>query len=73
LQFFIKNKVKVYIHCKHGHGRAPTLVAAYFIAQGMSVAEALKFVKSRRPSIHPNRVQVEALKQFLNRLSKSSF
>ena len=29
----IKNKIKIYIHCQRGHGRAPVLVAAYFISK----------------------------------------
>ncbi len=28
---FVDNKIKMYVHCKRGHGRSPTLVAAYFI------------------------------------------
>lgn len=55
---------KVYVHCRAGHGRSPTLAAAYFIAQGMSVAEAIKRVQDGRPEAHPETAQVEALKEF---------
>jgi len=35
LDFFIKRKIKVYIHCQRGHGRAPTLFVAYLVRNGM--------------------------------------
>lgn len=55
---------KVYVHCKNGHGRAPTLVAAYFVKTGKTVEEAIEFIKSKRPSIHIEDVQKEAIKEF---------
>ncbi len=55
---------KMYVHCRNGHGRAPTLVAAYLICNGMSVEEAIQFVKERRSTIHLQDVQVEALEKF---------
>lgn len=30
----VKNQKKLYIHCKNGHGRSPTLLSAYFISKG---------------------------------------
>lgn len=41
LDFLIKRKIKVYIHCRNGHGRAPTLYIAYLVKKGMKVEEAL--------------------------------
>jgi len=55
---------KIYIHCEHGHGRAPTFVAAYFIYKGMEVDGAIRYIKKKRPSIHINKRQREALKKF---------
>ncbi|MBI2637265.1 MAG: dual specificity protein phosphatase family protein [Candidatus Sungbacteria bacterium] len=55
---------KAYIHCRNGHGRAPTLIAAYLIKQGKSVDEAIAFIKSKRPSIHLQNVQVKALDEW---------
>jgi protein-tyrosine phosphatase len=55
---------KVYVHCKNGHGRAPTLVAAYLIKKGKSPIEAEAFIKSKRPSMHLEEVQREALQNF---------
>lgn len=59
---------KVYVHCKNGHGRAPTLVAAWFIAtQGKTVEEAIAEVKAKRPETHIEPAQVDALKRFASR------
>ena len=69
LEFFVKEGIKLYAHCKHGHGRAPTLVIAYFIKQGMGVDEAIEFVKSKRPSMHLNEIQIESLQEYLKGLT----
>lgn len=70
MQFFMENGIKFYCHCKNGHGRAPTLVAAYFIYTGMEVNEAVEFVKSKRPSIHLEDSQYRALEEFKKRLNR---
>lgn len=57
--------LKIYVHCRNGHGRAPTLVAAYLMTRGKSVEEALEFIKSKRPKIHLQDSQVEALNAFV--------
>lgn len=69
IDFFVENKIKFYVHCKLGHGRAPTLLMGYFIAKGMSVQAAVDFVRSKRDSVHPNKKQRAALL----RLKKSKF
>lgn len=64
LRELIQQKVKVYIHCKNGHGRAPTLVAAYLVAGGMTPTEAIAFIKKRRRTVHlepSQRKQLERL------------
>lgn len=55
---------KIYIHCQNGHGRAPTMVAAYLIKKGKSVDEAIDFIKTKRPSIHLEKVQKKSLEKF---------
>ncbi len=62
LEKIVAMKKKVYVHCQNGHGRSPTLVAAYLIKQGKTVDEAIELIKLKRPTIHLNSVQVEALK-----------
>lgn len=68
LTFLVNNKIKVYLHCQNGHGRAPTLVAAYFISQGMSVDKAIKKIKAKRREIHIEPVQKAALEQFAKKV-----
>lgn len=67
LEKLVGTKKKVYVHCQNGHGRAPTLVAAYLIRKGKSVDEAIKFIKIKRPSIHLEKIQKEALIKFLKK------
>ena len=64
LTFLHKRGVKTFLHCKNGHGRAPTLYIAYLIHQGMTVAEAMRILQERRPTAHPTEKQMEALKKF---------
>ncbi len=64
LDFLIKRKIKVYIHCHNGHGRAPTLFIAYLVKKGMKIEEAINYLRSKRPSIHLSPTQLEALRTF---------
>jgi len=59
-----KQKIKCYVHCQRGHGRAPTLVAAFFVSEGMSADDAIALIKKKRPEIHPNQRQIKGIKQF---------
>ena len=60
----VRQKRKVYVHCKNGHGRASTLVAAYFISLGKTADESVEIIKNGRPAIHLQDIQKEALGQF---------
>ncbi len=64
LKELVRQKRKVYVHCKNGHGRASTLVAAYLISLGKSVDEAIEIIKKGRPAIHLQNRQREALEEF---------
>lgn len=59
-----KDKTKCYVHCQHGNGRAPTLVAAFLVSSGMDTEDAFALIKEKRPNIHPNRKQVAMVKKF---------
>jgi DNA-binding protein len=49
------------------------LVSAYFIKErGLSVQEAIDFVKSKRPSMHLDDVQIEALSAFAQQLTTNN-
>lgn len=56
-------KKKVYVHCKRGHTRAPTIVIAYLISNGMSFDDAFNLVKKKRKVIHLSKKQVSFLKK----------
>ncbi|MBI2644803.1 dual specificity protein phosphatase family protein [Candidatus Uhrbacteria bacterium] len=58
---------KIYVHCKNGHGRAPTLVAAYFVSTGKSVHESLSLIKEKRSAIHMEKSQTRALQRFFEK------
>ena len=68
---FIRDQVaqggKVYIHCKAGVGRAPTMAAAYFIAEGMTTDEAIALIKQTRPFITITAPQMAALRVYEER------
>lgn len=59
---------KIYVHCKLGHGRSPTLVAAYFVYHGNSVEKAIDKIKTNRPEIHLEDAQIKALHKFAQRM-----
>ncbi len=69
LEKLVQMKKKIYVHCRNGHGRAPTLVAAYLMkTKGAPPEKAEVFVKEKRPSMHLEEVQRSALKSWSTRL-----
>ncbi|MCR4278926.1 MAG: dual specificity protein phosphatase family protein, partial [bacterium] len=66
----LARKGKLYVHCKNGHGRAPTLASAWLITQGMTTDEAVQTVQEKRQEAHIERVQIFALRQFEKSISK---
>ncbi len=72
IEDMVNHKMRCYVHCNAGNGRAPTLVAAYYIlARNMNVEEAIRYIKKRRTSVDPNRSQRDALEEFYTRVQKS--
>lgn len=61
---------KVYIHCKAGVGRAPTLAAAYLIAQGDSLDAAIARIKQARPFITITPPQMAALRAYAGEIAR---
>ncbi len=55
---------KIYVHCKNGHGRAPTFVAAYLIRKGYEPEKAIKFIASKRDGVHTHKPQEEILNKY---------
>jgi hypothetical protein len=58
---------KVYIHCGAGVGRAPTMAAAYLIATGLSLEQALVKIRRVRPFITITPVQMDQLQRYEQR------
>ncbi len=67
-----KQQIKCYVHCQRGHGRAPTLVAAYLVSKGMSLDKAIALLKKKRPVVHPNAKQRAAISKIKKQLLKIS-
>jgi atypical dual specificity phosphatase len=64
IQIFIEMGKKIYVHCKNGHGRAPTLVAGYLMTQGKTLEEALAIISEKRKGAHINDTQIKGLEAF---------
>jgi len=66
LDTLVKAGKKVYVHCKNGHARSPSLIAAYLIKyKGMALGEALSLIKEKRPESHIEDTQKKALDEFI--------
>ena len=63
---------KVYIHCGAGVGRAPTMAAAYLIAEGYRVDEALAMIRKVRPFITITEPQLARLSEYETRLRREA-
>ncbi len=72
LDYFVQNKIKTFVHCKEGHTRAPTLVAAYLIySRKLTTEQAIKLIKKKRPVTHISPQQLSALHEFEKYLQKN--
>ena len=67
----ISNGKKVYVHCKNGHGRSPSMVAAYLVRyKGYSIGQAVREIEQKRPETHIEETQKRALVDFQRKWSK---
>lgn len=60
----VRNKQKVFVHCRLGHGRSPTVLAGYFVFRGMKVEGAVGEIKKARQEIHLEKIQLEVLEKY---------
>jgi dual specificity MAP kinase phosphatase len=63
---------KVYIHCGAGVGRAPTMAAAYLLAEGHTLEQALALIRQARPFIAITPPQMEQLERYARRCLENS-
>lgn len=59
----IKHKGIVYVHCRQGLGRGPTMAMAYLIKIGMTCEDAYNMIKLVRVFINPRPGQIKRLKE----------
>ncbi|KDR84422.1 hypothetical protein GALMADRAFT_237283 [Galerina marginata CBS 339.88] len=65
IQHALEQRGRVLVHCVMGVSRSATVVAAFLMqAKKMTVHEALRFVKRRRPQVHPNYGFIKQLHTF---------
>ncbi|MCM2257857.1 MAG: dual specificity protein phosphatase family protein [Vicinamibacteria bacterium] len=58
-----REKVPAYVHCMAGVGRSAAAALAYLLAgshREQGADEAILFMRTKRPQVHPSREQVEA-------------
>jgi protein-tyrosine phosphatase len=66
----VKKGGKVYIHCRYGEERGPTMTIAYLIWSGLTFDDAFTLVKKVRSFIRPVPVQIARLKEFEKLIEK---
>ena len=59
----IKHNGIVYVHCRQGLGRGPTMAMAYLIKIGMTYEDAYNMIKLVRVFINPRPGQIKRLKE----------
>jgi len=59
----IKNGGIVYVHCRQGLGRGPTMAIAYLIKKGMTYEGAYNTIRRVRIFINPRPGQIKRLKE----------
>jgi len=71
---FMDGYDKVFVHCAAGMSRSATIVVAYLMwKRKLSLNEAIKFVKKKRPVISPNLNFMRQLEIFEELLKKKNY
>lgn len=64
IQRHVTNGGKVYVHCRWGEGRGPSMAAAYLISTGMTADHALGVIKKVRDFIRLTKAQIKRLEEY---------
>ena len=59
---------KTIVHCESGTGRTGTFAAAYWVTKGMTVADAIIYVRKARPKAVETPEQERVLTRFASRI-----
>lgn len=62
----------VYVHCRLGEGRGPSMAVAYLIYKGMTAEEAINLIRLRRPTVTINKRQRKRLVEWQDICAKSN-
>lgn len=62
-----QQEMGVAVHCAAGKGRTGTILAAWFVAQGMEAEQAVTKVRQLRPGSIETDEQIEAVREFARR------
>jgi len=54
----------VYVHCRSGVQRAPTMVAAYLVSTGLTPTQAWERIRAGRPFVCPTLEQIDLVERF---------
>ncbi len=66
IDFILKNKHDVYIHCRAGRGRSWMIVMCYLIyAEKLKYSEASLILKNSRKIVRPSNIQIKYVAEFL--------
>lgn len=61
----VEQNIKMYVHCRNGHGRTSTFLLSYFMRKNnIGLEEAFALLKEKRPSGHIHGVQRKFLQEF---------
>ena len=71
LQHELDQGRKVAVHCGAGLGRTGTLLACYFVNEGLSADDAIEFVRRTRPGSVESRDQEHAVERYAEYLSET--
>jgi len=67
-----KNGMGINIHCLAGRGRTGTMLAGYFVSNGMPALDAIQQVRSLRPGSIETPEQEQSIRELSRRLQRHS-